>query len=241
MKKRTIHSEAAYFIGLILIAVGVGFMEKSDFGVSMVVAPAYVLYRHFSLSWSWFTFGMAEYVTQGVFLLLMIAVLRHVQLSYLLSFATAIIYGLILDAFMLLFALFQADSLIPRLVCFAVGMLFCSAGVSMMFHTYLSPEVYELFVKEISRFFGLNINKVKTGYDIGSTMIAIALSFLFFGFGTFIGVKVGTLYCAVVNGWLIGRMSRFIDRRFEFKDLLPWRDFFLKEPELKRRKRDMQA
>ncbi len=227
--KKTIHSEAAYLIGLVLLATGVCFMEKSDFGVSMVVAPAYVLYRHFSLSFSWFTFGMAEYLTQGIFLLIMIAALRHVQLSYLLSFATAVLYGFILDGVMLIFGSIPAGGIIGRLISFTVGMILCGAGVSMMFHTYLSPEVYELVVKEISRFFRLDIHRVKTCYDVCSTLIAVILSFVFFGFGKFIGVKLGTFFCALINGWLIGRISKFIDKHFEFKDLLPWRGFFLKE------------
>ena len=40
MKKR-FSSELAYVLGIIFVAMGVVFMEKADFGVSMVVAPAY--------------------------------------------------------------------------------------------------------------------------------------------------------------------------------------------------------
>ena len=40
-------------------------MEKADFGVSMVVAPAYLLYRWLSPAWSFVTFGMAEIFRTG--------------------------------------------------------------------------------------------------------------------------------------------------------------------------------
>ena len=50
--------------------------------------------------------------------------------------------------------------------------------------------------------------------------LALALSFLFFGFGRFEGVKLGTLLCALVNGWLIGRCSALLEKRFVFADAL---------------------
>lgn len=63
-------------------------------------------------------------------------------------------------------------------------MLSCTAGVSAMFHTYISPEVYELFVKEVSARLGADINRFRTGYD--------CVSFLAFGLWYFEGVKWGT-------------------------------------------------
>ena len=52
------------------------------------------------------------------------------------------------------------------------------------------------------------------------------MSFMFFGFGHFEGVKAGTIVCALVNGWMIGRISDALDRRFEFRDRLPMRKYF---------------
>ena len=48
MKQRTFYTELAYFLGLLILALGTAFMERSDFGVSMVVAPAYLLHRKVS-------------------------------------------------------------------------------------------------------------------------------------------------------------------------------------------------
>ena len=42
--KRTFSTELAYVFGIVFVARGVVLMEKADFGVSMVVAPAYLLY-----------------------------------------------------------------------------------------------------------------------------------------------------------------------------------------------------
>lgn len=107
-KKRTFFSEAAYFVGLILIAAGVVLYDKADFGMSMIVAPAYLLYRWLSPTWSFFTFGMAEYVFQAFLILVMALVLRRFRVSYILSFATAVFYGFLLDGLMLLGAYIPA-------------------------------------------------------------------------------------------------------------------------------------
>lgn len=51
-----------------------------------------------------------------------------------------------------------------------------------------------------------------------SVVLGIALSFSFFGFGVFEGVKLGTIICAVVNGFLIGPFSKMLEHFFEFKN-----------------------
>ena len=106
--KRTFSTELAYVFGIVFVAEGVVLMEKADFGVSMVVAPAYLLYRWLSPAWSFVSFGMAEYCMQAVLLLAMCLLLRRFRVSYLFSFVTAVVYGFVLDAFMLLGAMLPA-------------------------------------------------------------------------------------------------------------------------------------
>jgi len=52
------------------------------------------------------------------------------------------------------------------------------------------------------------------------------MSFAFFGFGRFEGVKAGTIVCALVNGWLIGQCARLLEKKFEFYDRWPLRRYF---------------
>ena len=82
MKKRVFYTELAYLLGLIILAFGTAFMEYADFGVSMVVAPAYILHLKISEFLPFFSFGMAEYALQAVILLLMMALLRKAKISY---------------------------------------------------------------------------------------------------------------------------------------------------------------
>lgn len=219
-------NELAYVVGIIAVAFGVALMEKANFGVSMVVAPAYLLYLKLSPSYPFFTFGMAEYTLQAVLLVAMMIILRKFKLSYLFSFVTAVVYGFTLDFCMWSVKGIDAQPVWARLVMFLGGMVLCSIGISFFFHSYVSPEVYELFVKEVSHHIGMDINRFKTIYDCSSCAISIAMSFAFFGLWHFEGVKLGTVFCALVNGSMIGAVSRFLEKRFEFKDCFKLRKYF---------------
>ena len=225
MKKHTFYTEAAYAAGLLLIAAGVSLMEKANFGMSMIVAPAYVLHRWLQPVWGWFTFGAAEYCFQALLLVIMSLALGRFRISWLCSFVTAVVYGFVLDGLMLLAAPLPTG-MVWRVVWYVLGMAVCSLGVACMFRTYLSPEVYELLVKEGSRRYGVEIHRFKTGYDCASCLLAVVMSFVFFGLWQFVGVQWGTIFCALINGWLIGQCSRLLEKCFVFKDALPWRGWF---------------
>ena len=63
-------------------------------------------------------------------------------------------------------------------------------------------------------------------YDCGSCLFAVLLSFAFFGLWHFEGVKLGTVICALCNGWIIGKISGALERRFAFRDSWPLRKYF---------------
>lgn len=230
MQKRTFYTELAYVFGILSLVFGVTLMERADFGMSMVVAPAYVLHRYISTlpGMGWFTFGAAEYTLQLFLVLVLMAVVRRFRITYFFSFVTAVIYGWLLDLVMWLIPAVAAENIVLRVVLFVAGELFCTLGVSLVFHTYIPPEAYELFVSEVSKKFNKPTGKVKWIYDIASCLTAVALSFIFFGFGTFVGVKWGTVLCAAVNGFIISAMIKWEDEIFDFKDGLKWRKFFEK-------------
>ena len=220
--KRTFYCEAAYFLGLLILAFGTALMEKADFGMSMVVAPAYLIHLKVSQYLPFFTFGISEYVFQAAVLVMISLVMGKAKKSYLLSFATAFLYGTVLDAAIWLVALFPCSGIVWQVVFYVAGLVICSIGVAFLLRTYFPPEAYELAVKEFSQKFKMTIGKTKTIYDCCSCLLGIVLSLCFFG--AFVGVKWGTIVCAVVNGWLIGQISRFLENHFTWKDALPWRE-----------------
>ncbi len=221
MKKRVFYTELCYLFGICLIALGTALTAWGDFGISMVVAPAYILHLKMSQLWPWFTFGVAEYVLQAFVLLLMMCLLRRVKLSYFLSFLTAIFYGLVLDGGATLLALLPAPGVLQRLIAYICGDLGICAGVALVFHTYLPPEAYEMFVMELSGKLRVRLPVFKTCYDCASLAVAVGLSFLLMG--GLQGVGVGTVVCAVLNGTLINIFSRVFEHFWKFEDKFRFR------------------
>lgn len=225
MKKKVFYTEIVYVLALVIMAFASAFSAKADFGMSMVVAPAYILHLKLSTFLPWFSFGVAEYCFQGLLVLLTILIVRKFKLSYLFSFVTAILYGTLLDGAIWLISALPSHIFALRILWYILGTVLCSFSVSLFFHTYISPEAYELIVKELAARFG-NINRIKRIYDYSSVLLAIVLSFVFFGFGVFKGVSWGTVICALINSVLIGLFSKLLEQHFDFRNKFSIEKYF---------------
>ncbi|MBQ8803680.1 MAG: hypothetical protein IJZ53_08615 [Tyzzerella sp.] len=228
MKKKVLYTEMAYVLGLILLAIGNSLMAKADFGISIVIAPAYLVYLKLSSIFSFFTFGMAEYILQTILLIMTMLVLRKFRISFLFAFVTAVVYGLILDVVMLGIDWIPHDTFAMRVLFFIVALFFNAAGVSMHFHTYLPPAAYEFFVKEVSGKLQIDINKFKRGFDFSFCVIGIVMSFCFFGLWHFEGIKLGTVICVLFNSFAIAKWSKFYEQNWEIRDKWGFRQRFEK-------------
>jgi uncharacterized membrane protein YczE len=220
MKKIQKFGEWAYVCGIIFITLGIGMFTKADMGMSMVPAPAYLI----SLKVSFLTFGMAEYLFQGFLLIVFCVVIHKFSWKYFFSFVTAVIYGVFLDLVLLVMQNVNPATFLSRVVLFAGGILLAAIGIAFFFHTYLPVEVYELFVKGISEHFNWDTSKFKIVYDCCSCVLAILMSYLFFG--KLQGIGLGTVICALVNGRLIGWVSKVLEKYIDFSPATNWDKFF---------------
>lgn len=216
MKKPVIYTEIIYPIALILLAFGTALTAYGDFGISMVLAPAYILHLCLSRFWPFFSFGVAEYVLQATVLLVLILVMRKAKLSYLLSFAATVLYGIVLDGAMWLTTWLPGD-LYVRIVLYVIGCVICCGSLALLFGCYLPPAAYELFSKEVSAKVGKPVHVIVNYYNLASLATAVILSFLFFG--ELRGVGIGTVACAFFYGiaihlfqLLYGKIFRLTDR-----------------------------
>ena len=218
MKKITISCELTYFFATILMACAVSMTAAADFGVSMIVAPAYLIH----LKVGFLTFGQCEYILQAFLFVLFCILIRKIKILYFVSFANCIFYGAVLDGWRLLIPLFNPTLTPPgsmelwqRWVLLIGGMVLTSLAVALLFRVYLYPQVYDFFVKGITEHFSLDRTKFKTCFDISCLLISILLSLLFFG--TFNGIGVGTIIMTLCNGPLIGLIGKILDKYFLFK------------------------
>ncbi len=221
-KRITISSEAAYLIGILGLSLAVAMAAAADFGVSMIVAPAYIL----SLKFDFLTFGQAEYIFQAVIFILFCILVRKVRAVYFSSFITCIIYGAVLDGWRAAIPLFNPTVTSPdeiglplRIGLFTASMIITAFCISLFFRIYLYPQVYDFFVKLVSQKFNIDRTKFKIGYDVFSLLLSMALTLIFFG--EFKGIGVGTLVLTVFNGMLIDLAGSVWDKYFLFSPKFP--------------------
>ena len=221
MKKLKLHGETAYILATALLSLAVAMVAAADFGISMVVAPAYVL----SLYMEWLSFGQAEYVVQGILFIAFCIIMRRFRISYLFAFISCLIYGLALDLWRKI-PIFDPTVTAPgsmdtwlRVLFFVVGELITAFAVALYFFAYFPPQVNDYFVKGVSERYNIKKSLFKTCFDIGSLVIAVIMSFCFFG--VLKGVGWGTLVITLVNGALIGLCSGLLDKAFEPSEFFP--------------------
>ena len=207
------HDGIFWAVGLILIALSVSLSAKSGFGVSMIVAPAYVLHFKVSETLPWFSFGAAEFTVQLLLIIAMIAITKELKLRYILTFGTAALYGVILDFWRRLVGTDIPEQMGLRIFYAACGIVICAFAIALMFRTTWPQEAYDMFVKDISEYLKIDIDRFKWGYDIASLLTAIALMLILFGRFSLEMVGFGTLITTLVNAPLIAAFGRLIDRK----------------------------
>ena len=214
-------AELAYVMGMILCPLGVCLSAKSGFGVSMVVAPAYVLYLRISETLPWFTFGKSEYIFQGLLLIVLGIAVRRFKWKYLLSFVTAFLYGNILDLWYDVLGAEQYTVFWQRGMACVLGTVITSLAIAFFLRTYLPQEAYEMFVKDISDTFHKDTTKVKWIFDFTALCIAVILMLVLFRRFAFDMVGFNTVLATIVNAPLIGIFGKILDRAGSFDSSFP--------------------
>lgn len=219
MKKHVFYAEAAYVFAVIALGFGVAFATKAGFGVSMIAAPAYTIYLKLLEYTDAITLGTVDYILQGLVIVLLSVFVGRFKISYLFSFVTAVFSGFAIDFAVWTVSFIPSESFVIRAVLFCTSLICCAFGVSCFFHTYVAPAAHELFVKEFALHFKKDIHKSKSAYDITLCVISIVLNLVFFG--GFVGIGIGTVLTALVNGLLIAGITKILEKNFEFKTGMP--------------------
>ncbi len=225
MKKIPLPRELSFFLGLAILAIGTACMYLANFGMSTVVAPAFVLQEVLHPHLPFLTPGMANYTIQALLLVLMCCILGKFRTVFLLSFVSGFLNGIFLDIAMWAFSSVVLTTVPQRLLFFFLGLVLCSLGIAFVLESYFAPEVYELFVEELTVKFRWNFPVVKTAFDLSCCLLAIAISFIGFGLWEFRDIGWGTLVSAGFNGLFIGLFSRLFSKIFAPFDALPLRKY----------------
>ncbi len=222
MRKIKIHSETVYVLALLTLSFAVCMSAAADFGISMIVAPAYIMSQKFTI----FTFGQWDYILQGVLFIAFCICMKRAKPLYLVSFLTCVIYGTLIDMWRIIIPHFNPEITAPgsmdtpiRILYFVLGMIMTGVAVAMFFRTYIYPEVCDLFVVGITKKYGLDRRKFKWCFDASCLLVSCVLTFLFFG--RLVGIGVGTFIITAVNSAIISFFGKLYDRYFEITPLSP--------------------
>jgi uncharacterized membrane protein YczE len=163
-KKITLYSEFVYIFAILILSFSVAMVSAADLGLSMIVAPAYIL----SQKLQFLTFGQSEYVVQAILFIVFCILLKRVKLVYFASFLNCIIYGAVLDLWRTIIPIFNPSITEPgsmsmpiRITFFVASALITAFSIALFFRVYLYPQVYDFFVKGITEHFNLNQTKFK--------------------------------------------------------------------------------
>ncbi len=216
-KKITRVGEASWVVGNIICAVGNCIVAKSDLGLSPIIAPAFILQEKLGF----LTVGVCEYIIQGILLALCCLLIGRFKGKFIATICNILFYGAVFDIVDFLLKFIEPNELVGRIICAAVGTLITSFGVALMLRTYIPPAAYEIFVKEVALAKGLDVNKMKLGFD--ASMLALSILMMFALLGEFRFDMIGplTVISAFVNSFLIGAFGRLIDKFADFSPALP--------------------
>ena len=218
MKRKKISrcSELSFMLGTVLLALGTVLQAKAELGMSAAVAPAYVL----SEAVGFIAPGTMCYIWHGFLVLLTIALLRRFKLGFIVTFGSAVIFGMFVNLFTdLVFVNLTDPTLVQRWLILALGTVLTSLALAFLFNSYFPPQAPELFAKEAAAMLGWSTYMGKYAFDICCCIVSIAMSFIFFRRLRMIGPA--TVVCALVNGPMIGFFGRILNEFVDFTPLFP--------------------
>ncbi len=240
IKKLNRGGELYWVLGVILVALGVSICKKADLGVSMIAAPAFIIQEAIYPLSSFFSVGVVEYIVQAFFAVLLCVVVLKVKLNYGLSIVVGVIYGYVLDLWLLILGVEPFEGVWLRYVMLIVGDTVTAMGVACFFRTYLSVQSYDIFVKEVAVRYNFNITKVKYIYDFSMLALSIVLAFTLFGdvktFNwadiyktSFHSLGVGTVITTIINSSIIKVVGIGFDKVLGKEPLMPKLKVFLEK------------
>lgn len=219
-------NELLWLLGIIFVALGVSICSKADLGVSMIAAPAFVIFDAVKSISPLLSVGVVEYAIQGLLLIILCIIIRRFNWRFLLAFAVAVLYGYTLNLFIWLLGDVEFNTVAMRYVMLLVGDIITSFGVACFFRTYMPLQVFELFVAEVADKINISIAKVKSAFDISLLIISVTLAFTLFGdvktfdwstigYSSYHSIGIGTLITTAINSPLINLMGKLIDKTFD--------------------------
>jgi uncharacterized membrane protein YczE/cytidylate kinase len=199
-----------YLVGLYCMAIGVVFSAKSSLGVSPVGSLANVLYQ-IGLSEnlpSYVNLGNCTIAVYCLYIFVEFLILRRdFKPKMLLQLVASFLFGQLVNLATAMM------SFLPAPPNYAIQMVYLLCSIPMVavgVMLYLSPNILptpgEGMSLAISKLTGLSLGSSKTVFDCSMVVISAVTSLIYFH--ALVGVREGTVICALLVGFVMKQMQK---------------------------------
>lgn len=208
-RKPVLRGEIVLLPALVVNAMGVVLMIRAGAGISAISSVPFALNTVLPV----LSLGTWTYLFQGSLVVALMVLRRRFVPQYLLSFAVAFAFGLLVDVHELWVSLLP-ETLPLRILWFLLGFLCMCVGISAgnCCKTPINPG--DLFPRELSALLHLPYARVKVTFDLGCVAGTAVLTVL--AEGRILGLGIGTIVAALAMGNGVGLCTEWIRQHADF-------------------------
>ena len=162
-----------YFLGLVILCLGVVLNTKTNLGVAAINGIPYVLANTTSIS-----LGTAVLMMYCLFIAVQWLVKKRIDLLTLLQLPISYLFGRMVDVINLYVLQFEAGSFIEGIVMLAAAIILVALGTTLVVSMNLVPNAPDGLVQTIAGRWNQSFGKVKLIFDGCCLCIAAIISWL---------------------------------------------------------------
>ena len=190
---KTLNRVLIYFLGLIILCVGVVLNTKTNLGVAAINAIPYVVSKSTS-----FSLGSCVFVLYLVFIAMQFLINKKVDFLTVLQLPVSLLFGRMVDIVNIHILKFEAQSIFSGLAMLIIAILLVSLGTTLVVSQNLVPNAPDGMVNALGNLFYKPFGYIKVRFDIICVGLALIVSYLMTG--RIVGIGLGTLVSMLMTG-----------------------------------------
>lgn len=190
---KTLNRVLIYFLGLIILCVGVVLNTKTNLGVAAINAIPYVVSKSTS-----FSLGSCVFVLYLVFIAMQFLINKKVDFLTVLQLPVSLLFGRMVDIVNIHILKFEAQSIFSGLAMLIIAILLVSLGTTLVVSQNLVPNAPDGMVNALGNLFDKPFGYIKVRFDIICVGLALIVSYLMTG--RIVGIGSGTLVSMLMTG-----------------------------------------
>lgn len=182
-----------YFLGLVILCLGVVLNTKTNLGVAAINGIPFVLANTTSMS-----LGTAVLMMYCLFVGIQCVVNKRINLKTLLQLPISLLFGRMVDFINMYVLQFEAKNFIYGFIMLAVAIVLVAIGTTLVVSTNLVPNAPDGLVQVIAKRWNLSFGIVKLIFDGICLCIAALIAWLMLH--QIVGLGIGTVCSMAFTG-----------------------------------------